>query len=100
MRVTNTGDTAGCPAHRIGAAPPKLAASLHRTDPDTCIDPKWSRTLLPRDVPPGDHVTLHVVLPTIETPGEYRIEFDVIAEHVCAFAERGSPTADLPMTII
>lgn len=100
VRITNTGDTrwlAGTPDRR---GTTQLAASLHRTDPDTCIDPKWSRTLLPRDVPPGDHVTLHVVLPTIETPGEYRIEFDVIAEHVCAFAERGSPTTDLPMTII
>ena len=56
--------------------------------------------MLPRDVPPGDDVLLHVELPTIETPGEYRIVFDVVAEHVGAFAERGSPTTDLPMTII
>ena len=100
VRLTNTGDTrwlCGTPDQR-GAT--QLAANLHRIDPDTCIDSKWSRTLLPRDVPPGDHVTLDVVLPTIETPGEYRIEFDVIAEHVCAFAECGSPTADLPITVI
>ena len=45
-------------------------------------------------------MTLQVVLPTIETPGEYRIEFDLIAEHVRAFAECGSPTADLPITVI
>ena len=100
VRLTNTGDTrwlCGTPDQR---GTTQLAANLHRIDPDTCIDPKWSRTLLPRDVPPGDHLTLQVVLPTIETPGEYRIEFDVIAEHVRAFAECGSPTADLPITVI
>ena len=100
VRLTNTGDTrwlGGTPDQR---GTTQLAAALHRADPNTCIDAKWSRTLLPRDVPPGDDVTLHVVLPTIETPGEYRIVLDVIAEHVCFFAECGSPTADVPLTII
>lgn len=100
VRVSNTGDTlwlSGTPDQR---GTTQLAADLYRVDPGTCIDARWSRTLLPRDVPPGDDVLLHVELPTIETPGEYRIVFDVVAEHVGAFAERGSPTTDLPMTII
>ncbi len=100
VRLTNTGDTrwlCGTPDQR---GTTQLAADLYGSDPDTCIDGKWSRTLLPHDVPPGDDVTLHIVLPTIETPGEYRVVFDVVVEHVGAFAECGSPTTDWPLTMI
>ena len=100
VRLTNTGDTrwlSGTPDQR---GTTQLAARLHRTGPDACIDAEWSRTLLPRDVPTGEDVTLDITLPTIDTPGEYRIVLDVIAEHVCWFAERGSPTADVPLTVL
>ena len=100
VRLTNTGDTrwlSGTPEQR---GTTQLAARLHRTGPDACIDAEWSRTLLPRDVPTGEDVTLDITLPTIDTPGEYRIVLDVIAEHVCWFAERGSPTADVPLTVL
>ncbi len=99
VRLDNTGDTrwlSGSPDQR-GAT--QLAAQLHGAGPDACIDAEWSRTLVPRDVAPGEGLTLDVVLPAVDTPGEYRIVLDVIAEHVCWFGERGSPTADVPLTV-
>ncbi len=100
VSLTNTGDTrwlCGTPDQR---GTTQLAAALHGGDPGTLVDEKWSRTLLPRDVPPGEEISLPVELPGIETPGEYRIVLDLVAEHVCMFADRGSPTVEVPLTII
>ena len=98
--LTNTGDTrwlCGTPQQR---GTTQLAANLYRVDSDAAVDAKWSRTLLPREVAPGEEISLQVVLPVIETPGEYRVVFDVIAEQVCAFAECGSPTAEVGVTVV
>ncbi|MXZ71073.1 MAG: class I SAM-dependent methyltransferase [Acidobacteria bacterium] len=98
--LTNTGDTrwlSGAPDRR-GAT--QLGAQLHHAAARAGIDADWSRTPLPHDVAPGGQVTLNLVLPAIETPGEYRIVLDVIAEHVCWFGERGSPTAEVPLTVL
>ena len=100
--LTNTGDTrwlSGAPERR---GTTQLGAQLHRAGAGAGagIDAEWSRTPLPHDVPPGGQVKLDLVLPAIETPGEYRIVLDVIAEHVCWFGERGSPTAEVPLTVL
>ena len=99
VSLTNTGDTrwlSGSPERR---GTTQLAAQLHGPGSNAGTDAEWSRTPLPRDVVPGDELTLDVVLPAVGTPGEYRIVLDVIAEHVCWFGERGSPTADVRLTV-
>lgn len=98
--LSNTGDTrwlSGAPERR---GTTQLGAQLRRAGSDTGIDAEWSRTPLPHDVAPGGQVTLDLALPAIDEPGEYRIVLDVIAEHVCWFGERGSPTAEVPLTVL
>lgn len=100
--LSNTGDTrwlSGAPERR---GTTQLGAQLHRAGSGAGpgIDAEWSRTPLPHDVAPGEQVTLDLALPAIDEPGEYRIVLDVIAEHVCWFGERGSPTAEVALTVL
>jgi SAM-dependent methyltransferase len=52
----------------------------------------------PRDIAPGEAVTLRVALPALK-PGRYRLELDCVAEHVTWFAQSGSRTITLPIEI-
>jgi hypothetical protein len=62
------------------------------------LDFDWLRVSLPRDLDPGEEATVDVELPLLE-PGAYRLVFDLVAEQVCWFAERGSPTVTVPLTV-
>ena len=48
---------------------------------------------------PDDVVTIEVELPAIETPGEYLMRFDMVAEEVAWFADVDSPTAPLHLLV-
>ena len=50
----------------------------------------WYRGKLKRDVAPGEKITVQVRLPGIDTPGRYRVVFDVIAEGVLWFAHQST----------
>ena len=63
------------------------------------LDGDWQRAELPSDVKPDDVVTIEVELPAIETPGEYLMRFDMVAEEVAWFADVDSRTAPLRLLV-
>ena len=63
------------------------------------VDHNWLRVGLARDVEPGDRTAVDVELPAIDRPGSYEVEFDIVLEGVTWFAEHGSPTTSLRLTV-
>ena len=100
MRITNTGDTRWLTDIPDQPGQTRLGGHLHAAARGTpAIDYDWYRGALPRDVLPGETVTVQAELPAIERPGEYRVVFDVVAEDVLWFAQRNSPTAELRIDV-
>ena len=100
VRVTNIGDTRWLTEIRDQPGWTRLGIHLHAQAPGTpALDYDWYRGELPRDVLPDEQVTVDVTLPPIDTPGEYRAVFDIVAEQVLWFAHRDSSTAELPIRV-
>ena len=57
------------------------------------------RARLPADVPPGSQVEVGLIVRAPATAGEYVLEVDLVQERICWFAERGSPTARIPIRV-
>lgn len=96
VRAENTGGArwlaAGEPDTSRGAV--RLAAHLVRGDEDDEeISMYYAGAVLPRDVSPGESVELELRLPAPTEPGRYRLEFDLVSEHLAWFEDLGSPTA-------
>ncbi len=51
------------------------------------------RSGLPRDVKPGEEVTIETNLTAPSTPGDYILEYDMVQEAVTWFARKGSKTS-------
>ena len=101
LRIQNAGDTLWLAdtAGRPGWT--RLGIRLHTADlAARLIDGEWQRAALPRDVGPGDTVTVQVELPALDTPGEYLLVFDLVAEGVVWFADVNSPTARLGLRVV
>jgi hypothetical protein len=109
-RVVNLGDTRwlATAVDRYGWA--RLGVYLYRGQcehqgdaagepaSEAALDFDWLRASLPRDLDPGEEATLDVELPLLE-PGAYRLVFDLVAEQVCWFAERGSTAVTVPLVV-
>jgi len=50
-----------------------------------------TRSPLPRDVPPGDEVTVRARVRAPDRPGRYLLWWDLVHEHATWFSERGNP---------
>ena len=100
LQIENAGDTlwlAGTPG-RPGWT--RLGIRLHAADAaTTLIDGEWHRASLPCDVAPGDVVAVQVELPALDTPGDYHLVCDLVAEEVAWFADFNSPTARLQLRV-
>jgi SAM-dependent methyltransferase len=57
------------------------------------------RALLPRTIAPGERFEVFLKVQAPREPGEYEIEIDLVQELVCWFAEKGSKTARIPITV-
>lgn len=93
VRVANIGDT--CWLHR-GSGPSRvgwtrLGVHLLRADASDggVIDFDWYRADLGRDVEPDGKLDIRLDLPAIETGGAYVLEFDLVVEGMCWFADHG-----------
>jgi hypothetical protein len=89
LRATNSGH-ARWPA--VGEAATKgivrLGAHLlHANEEELNWD--GGRAILPRDLAPGETAELEFVFRAPEKPGDYIIEFDMVAEHVTWFEDFG-----------
>jgi hypothetical protein len=52
----------------------------------------YARAWLPKDVPPGGHVTVPIEVPAPVEPGRYTLKFDLVSEGVDWFEACGSET--------
>jgi SAM-dependent methyltransferase len=55
---------------------------------------------LPRDVGPGERVTLELDFPPIAATGDFVIRLDMLKELCFWFADRGSPVIEIPLAVI
>lgn len=57
------------------------------------------RTHLPQPLEPGRQITVPLEISTIEAPGDYVVEVDMLQEYVSWFAPHGFETFRLPFTV-
>ncbi|MCA1850213.1 MAG: hypothetical protein LC672_03940, partial [Acidobacteria bacterium] len=93
VRVENTGFArwlaAGEPETAKGAV--RLAAHLLSEDEEEMFY-YYAGAILPRDIEPGDQVSLEMRVRAPVAPGSYWLEFDMVSEHLAWFEDLGSPT--------
>lgn len=100
LRVTNIGETRWLAGEGAGAGWTRIGAHLYRAGASRdVVDFDWHRQDLPRDVEPGDRVTLDAVLPPLVDPGEYVVAFDLVVEGLTWFADRGSNPASVGVVV-
>ena len=58
-----------------------------------------ARSVLPRDVPPGEEISIAARFKAPLKSGNYRLEFDLLREGVAWFKDSGSPTLVLPLRV-
>jgi ubiquinone/menaquinone biosynthesis C-methylase UbiE len=59
-----------------------------------------ARALLPRRVEPGATVSVPLRVQAPIDPGDYVLEIDLVQEHICWFAEKGSQTARAAISVV
>ena len=100
MPITNTGDTRWLANIEGQAGWAGLGGHLYKgAEGTTVLDFDWYRSRLPKDVDPGEQVTIDVELPGIAEPGTYRAVFDFVAEGVMWFAQHESPTTEVRLIV-
>lgn len=91
VRVTNAGDTIWL--SRPSTLGGYVTAGCKVLTPEgRLLADSVGRTCLPRDVQPGDRVEVPMTLPVPDTlpPGSYVLEFDMVNELICWFADAGN----------
>lgn len=63
------------------------------------FDVQEFRTGLPRDLAPGDETDFAASLAAPNTPGVYRLHWDLIAEGISWFADGGNPALVIPVNV-
>jgi hypothetical protein len=54
---------------------------------------------LPQDLSPGETIGLTLQINAPDTPGDYTIEIDMVAEMIFWFSEKGAPKPTLSLTV-
>jgi len=97
--VRNAGDTLW--RHEIDEIGGYVMLSGHLLAEDgRALAPGFFRTPLPASVPPGDEIELVADLPLPAELGRYRIRVDLVDECVTWFSQAGSPTLELPLSVL
>jgi hypothetical protein len=98
VEVTNTGDTLwlASPDERGGYV--CLGGHLH-DGAGRPLRVEWFRQRLPRDVAPGQTVTLDARFGLPETAGDYLVRLDLVDDRIIWFSQAGSPTHDLRLGV-
>jgi tRNA (mo5U34)-methyltransferase len=98
VRASNTGRSpwrSSAEGHGTGAV--ALGAHLFRGVEE--VDWAWARTELPAGVPPGGSVGLALRAAAPLEPGAYRVELDLVAEHLAWFEDLGSPLVERALEV-
>jgi hypothetical protein len=76
----------------------RLGAQLCAAD-GTLIDRDYERAWLPAHLEPGATVEIPVTLKAPETPGRYKLKFDLVAEGIDWFEQNGSETTSKDLIV-
>ena len=100
-KATNTGPTRWLPS---SAPVGPVLLGIHLLDGDgKYLDRDYARIDLPTDdrdgLRTGDTVSFDFTVTAPDAPGEYRLEFDLVAEHVAWFEMNGVSPITIPITV-
>jgi SAM-dependent methyltransferase len=98
VEVRNPTDTVWLTEGRRGIGYVRLGAHLHDAG-GGLIDLDYGRAALPRDLRQDDAAFVSLSLSAPTAPGQYIVRLDMVNEGVCWFAQQGSPTADVALTV-
>jgi glycosyltransferase involved in cell wall biosynthesis/SAM-dependent methyltransferase len=89
LRIRNAGDTLWLTGQtvRAGVVMPGVRVIDERGE---IVSELHGHPLLPRAVAPGQTIALEMQLAAPAQPGKYTVKIDLVDQHVCWFAERGS----------
>jgi hypothetical protein len=90
-RVTNLSTRAFPATASYGRRLVRLGAQLCAPD-GTLINRDYERAWLPATLPGGQTVEMPMTLKAPDTPGRYRLKFDLVSEGIDWFEQAGSPT--------
>ncbi len=99
LEAWNQGDTRWLASTTGQAGWTRLGIHLEALDAPAQSDFDWQRADLPADLEPGERTELAFELAPLPGPGRYRLVFDLVAEHVTWFAERGSRPLSAEITV-
>lgn len=93
VEVANHGSASWRARPEQGSDEGVVRLGAHLLPPDDGDIPVWDfgRADLDADVPPGGEASIDIALRAPERPGMYQVEFDMVAERVAWFEDRGSP---------
>jgi hypothetical protein len=92
VRVTNLG-------RRTWSAQQAFHLSYHWYDHERHLLGEGSRSSLPRDVAPGESVTLEAEVRAPGGEGEYLLEWDMVHEHTTWFSDQGVRPEVVPVVV-
>ena len=76
-----------------------LVAHLYGEEGDEPIKEYHAGGYLPRDVAPGESVVIDIRMDAPHAPGRYRLEFDMVSEHLAWFEDLGSEVVWAELTV-
>ncbi len=89
VTITNAGDTLWLTGQTVRAGIVMPGVRI-LDESGEIISELHGHPLLPRAIPPGQTLDLNVECKAPERPGSYTVRIDLVAQHVCWFADRGS----------
>ncbi len=99
IRVQNTGQTRWLAhADRSGVGQVRLGLSLLDSE-GRLRQLDFGRCSLARDVAPGEEVRIEGEVPPLPDAGRYLLRFDLVAEGVSWFADRGTIPCAVPIEV-
>jgi hypothetical protein len=96
LRLKNAGSTVW---PQSGSNPVHIGYKWFNAAGKQQLDVEDRRTSLPTDLLPGQETALGAVLVAPKTPGEYKLQWDLVAERITWFADAGNPPLVVPVKV-
>jgi SAM-dependent methyltransferase/glycosyltransferase involved in cell wall biosynthesis len=99
LTIRNTGDTLWLNGQTVRAG--IVMPGLRVIDQDgKIVSELHGHPLLPRAVAPGKSIAIEMQLTAPAQPGKYTVRIDLVDQHVCWFAERGSQPLVITLEVL
>lgn len=98
VTATNTGDTLWLHQPMRYGGHVRLGAQLLAED-RLMVAPDFASLFMPRDVAPGESITLRVPMRAPDVAGRYILRFDLVDEFITWFRDRGSRPCDASVDV-